>query len=78
MTRLEMYNGLKKLVNKKLKDGECKIYDKDLKEDFFIKTYDGNSYTLYKGCDLEIGDVPLSVVLKSLVNLHMEGVGRFL
>ena len=69
---MEIYNGLKKLVESKMCDGECQVYDKDLKEDFFIKTYDGNSYTLYRGCELEIGDVSLSQVIKTLVGIHME------
>lgn len=77
MTTKALENGLKALINSKMdKDYECKISDESIKEDFFIKSYDnGETFTLYRGCDLEVGDVPLGYVIRSICNLH-EGLTK--
>lgn len=72
MSGKDMRNSLKSLIISKLdKNWECSIDDKDTKERFIIKSYDGGStYHLYKGCNLVIGDVPLQSVVESIACYH--------
>jgi hypothetical protein len=74
MIDTRLANNLRNLIVKKMGNSyECSIEDKDIKEEFFISSRDGGrTYSLYRGCDLEIGDVPLMSVVNSICSLHQE------
>lgn len=74
MINVSQANKVRDLIIKKMgNSNECKLEDKDTKETFFIQSTDnGHTYSLYRGCDLEIGDVPLMSIVNSLCSLHDE------
>lgn len=76
--KIKLRKGLKALINKKMdRNFECQINDSKTKETLFIKSYDGGkTYSLYRGCDLEVGDTTLEYIVSTICALHEENTGE--
>ena len=71
MTQIEMFEKVKNLVISKLdSNNEAQVTAKATGQDFFFKSYDnGQTWHLYQGCDLVVGDVTFDYAVHSLIDV---------
>lgn len=69
MSRTDMKNRVVALVKSKLnRNYEAKLVRKVDGEEFFFKSYDrGQTYHVYCGCDLVVGDVSLDYCVQAIL-----------
>lgn len=69
MSRTDMKSRVVALVKSKLdKNYEAKLTRKTDGEEFFFKSYDGGqSYHVYCGCDLVVGDASLDFCVQAIL-----------
>ena len=71
MTQIEMFEKVKNLVVSKLDSNhEAQVTAKKTGQDFFFKSYDGGqTWHLYQGCDLVVGDVSFDYAVHCLIDV---------